>query len=78
MELGYHKEASKTTPKLNDHPGAKKSIVWKYFGFITTKDGPATKTNLEMTKAIYKLYLKSYANKAEHPFNNNCFFYTCT
>ena len=33
--------------------GAKNSIVWKYFGFIKAKDGPATKTNLDMTKAIY-------------------------
>jgi hypothetical protein len=41
-------EASQT-PKLYDHPGANKSVVWKYFGFINTKDGPATKTNLDMT-----------------------------
>ena len=37
----------------------KKSVVWKYFGFIKAKDGPATKTNLDMTKAIYKLCMKS-------------------
>jgi hypothetical protein len=24
-----------------------------YFGFIKAKDGPATKTNLDMTKALY-------------------------
>jgi len=48
--------------------------VWKYFGFITAKDGPATKTNLDMTKATYKLYLKSCANKGEHPFNNKYVF----
>jgi hypothetical protein len=28
-----------------DHTGTKKSVVWKYFGFIEAKDGPATKTN---------------------------------
>ena len=39
-------EASQT-PKLYDHPGANKNVVWKYFGFINTKDGPATKTNLD-------------------------------
>jgi hypothetical protein len=58
------------TPKLYDHPRAKKIDVWKYFGFIKAKDGPATKTNLDMTKAIYKLCCKLYANKEEHPFNN--------
>jgi hypothetical protein len=57
-----------TTQKL------KKSVVWKYFGFITAKDGPATKTNLDMTKATYKLYLKSYASKGEHSFNNKYVF----
>jgi hypothetical protein len=30
----------------------KKIDVWKYFGFIKAKDGPATKTNLDMTKDI--------------------------
>ncbi len=30
----------------------KKSVVWKYFGFIKAKDGLATKTNLDITKAI--------------------------
>jgi len=29
-----------------------KSIVRIYFRFIKAKDGPATKTNLDMTKAI--------------------------
>jgi hypothetical protein len=37
--------------------------VLKYFGFIKAIDGPATKTNLDMTKATYKLCLKSCANK---------------
>ena len=46
------REASQT-PKLDDHPGAKNSIVWQYFGFIKAKDEPATKTNLDMTKALY-------------------------
>jgi hypothetical protein len=50
--------------------------VWKYFGFIKGKDEPATKTNLDMTKAIYKLCQKSYGNKGEHPFNNSYVFYT--
>lgn len=64
-------EASRT-PKLYGHTGAKKSIVWKYFGFIIkAKDGPATKTNLDVAKTIYKLYRKSFANKVEHPFRNN-------
>ena len=48
----------------------KKIDVQKYFGFIKAKDGPATKTNLDMTKDIYKLCCKLYANKEEHPFNN--------
>jgi hypothetical protein len=48
----------------------KKIDVWKYFGFIKAKDGPATKTNLDMTKDIYRLCCKLYANKEEHPFNN--------
>ena len=43
-----------------DHTGTKKSVVWKYFGFIEAKDGPATKTNLNMTKALFKLYWKSH------------------
>jgi hypothetical protein len=38
------REASQT-PKLYDHPGGKKIDVWKYFGFIKAKDGPAIKTN---------------------------------
>ena len=46
------REASQT-PKLDDHPGAKNSIVWQYFGFIKAKDEPATKTNRDMTKALY-------------------------
>jgi hypothetical protein len=46
-----------------------KNFVWKYFGFIKAKDGPATKTNLDITKDIYELCQKSYANKEEHPFN---------
>jgi hypothetical protein len=37
---------SSRTPKLYDNSGAKKSVVWKYFGFIKAKNGPATKTNL--------------------------------
>jgi hypothetical protein len=52
----------------------KKRVVLKYFGFIKAKDGPATKTNLEMTTAICKLFGKSYANQ-EHPFNNKCFLF---
>ena len=59
------REASRT-PKLYDHSGAKKSIVWKYFGLIKAKDGPATKTNIDMTKDIYKLCMLSYTNKGEH------------
>ena len=43
----------------------KKIEVWKYFGFIKAKDGTATKTNLDMTKAIYRLCCKSYSNKEE-------------
>jgi hypothetical protein len=46
-----------------------KNFVWKYFGFIKAKDGPATKINLDITKDIYELCQKSYANKEEHPFN---------
>ena len=63
------REASQT-PKFYGHSEAKKSVVLKYFGFINAIDGPATKTNLDMTKATYKLCLKSCANKGEHPFNN--------
>jgi len=45
-------EASQT-PKVYDHPeGKKKSVVWKYFGFIKAKNGSTTKTNLDMTKAV--------------------------
>ena len=49
------REASKTQ-KLYDHLGAKRSLMWKYFGFNKAKDAPATKTNLDMTKAIH-LYI---------------------
>ena len=45
-------EASQS-PKLYDNRGAKNSIVWQYFGFIKAKDGPATKTNFDVTKALY-------------------------
>ena len=68
------REASQT-PKLYDHSGAKKGFVWHYFGFIKAKDGPATKTYLDMTKAMYKLYRKSYTNQGEHAFNNK---YVCS
>ena len=53
------KEASHI-PKLYDHTGTKKSVVWKYFGFIEAKDRPATKTNLNMTKTLFKLCRKSH------------------
>ena len=49
--------------KLYDHPGNKKSIVWKYFGFVKTQDGPANKTTLDMSKAICILCRKAYADK---------------
>jgi hypothetical protein len=45
------REASQT-PNLYDLPGAKKCVVWKYFGFIKAKY--ATKTNLDVTNVIYK------------------------
>ena len=72
------REASQTQ-KLYDHSGAKKSVVWKYLGFIKAKDGPATKTKLEMTKATYKLCLNhtitinmfSYLNNDHLSGNNN-------
>ena len=47
-----------------------KKIVWKYFGLIEAKDGPATKTNHDLTKAIYELY----ANQEEYPFNHKYVF----
>ena len=53
--------------KLYDHPGNKKSVVWKYFGFVKTQDGPANKTTLDMSKAICKLCGKAYANKGNVP-----------
>ena len=68
------REASQT-PKLYDHSGAKKGVVWHYFGFIKAKDGPATKTYLDMTKAMYKLYQKSYTNQGEHAFINKYGFF---
>ena len=65
-------EASQT-PKLYDHPAAKTKILWwKYLGFMKAKD--ATKTNLDMTKATYKLHQKSYTNQGEYPSNCKCFF----
>jgi hypothetical protein len=45
----------KTTQELK-----KTTVVWKYFGFIKAKNGPATKMNLDKTKVICKLCLKSY------------------
>jgi hypothetical protein len=35
----------------------KKSVVWKYFGFIKAKDGPATKTNLDMRQWFFFFFL---------------------
>ena len=51
-----------------------KSIVWKYVGFIKAKDGPATKTNLDMTKTIYKLCQKSNSNKVDNLLINRCLY----
>jgi hypothetical protein len=39
----------------------KKSVVWKYFAFIKAKDGPATKTNTDMTN--FKSCLKTIKKK---------------
>ena len=60
--------AEGTQPWLFDHPGNSKSIVWKYFGFIKTQDGPANKSTLDMTKAVCKLCRKTYQNKGKHTF----------
>jgi hypothetical protein len=49
-----------------DHPGNKKSIVWKYFGFKKLSEGPASKSNLDLTTAYCKLCGKSYKNKGKH------------
>lgn len=49
---------------LYDHPGLKtKSLVWKHFGFLKTKEGPANFKNLDMSRAICKLCRRVYANK---------------
>ena len=50
------REASQT-PKLDDHPGAKNSIVWQYFGLIKAKDEPVAKSNIVMIKGILLLYI---------------------
>jgi hypothetical protein len=45
------------------YPGNTKSNVWKYFGFLKKKEGPASKSNLDMSFAVCRLCLKKYANK---------------
>ena len=48
---------------LCKNPGKTKSILWDYFGFRKRGDGPAVKSNLDMTTAVCRLCKKSYANK---------------
>ena len=55
----------------------KKSVVWKYFGFINAKNGSATKTNLDMTKAININYVWNQTLTKESTHTTiNVFFYT--
>lgn len=48
--MAYIEESLET---LYDHPGLKtKSFVWKHFGFLKTKEGPANFKKLDMSRAI--------------------------
>lgn len=51
---------------IYNHPGGKaRSQVWKVFGFFKKEDrqGPGTRENLDMTKAVCRLCRKEYTNK---------------
>ena len=45
--------------------GRKKSRVWKTFGFLKKGPGPATRENLDMTRALCRICKKSYVNKGK-------------
>ncbi|XP_061162647.1 uncharacterized protein LOC133171872 [Saccostrea echinata] len=45
------------------HTRVTKHRVWTYFAFNKLKDGPATKANLDMTKAVCRLCIKEYSFK---------------
>ena len=44
-------------------PGKTKSCVWDFFRFRKVWEGPANKSNLDMTTVVCKLCKKTYANK---------------
>ncbi|KAJ8313896.1 LOW QUALITY PROTEIN: hypothetical protein KUTeg_008457, partial [Tegillarca granosa] len=48
-------------PEIFDHPGQKKSVVWRYFGFFKIKENePPHKNNLHMARAVCKVCRKIY------------------
>ncbi len=47
-----------------DYPGRKmRSHVWKYFGFLKTREGPPVKENLDMSRVVCRECGKQYAFK---------------
>ena len=42
--------AAEAPAEIFDYPGNAKSMVWKYFGFYKSKECPATKENLHISK----------------------------
>ena len=51
-------------PTIYSYPGNRsKSRVWKYFGFLKLKQGPPTRENLDISKALCRYCKKEYAIK---------------
>ena len=51
--------------ELFPYPGKVKSRVWEYFRFKKIREGPPTKTNLDMENAICILCKKTYTNNGK-------------
>ena len=50
---------------LYPYPGKTKSRVWEFFRFLKNREGPPTKHNLDMSKAICVICNKAYANNGK-------------
>ena len=56
--------AGESAAETFEYPGRNaKSMVWRYFAFYKSKEGSATKENLDMSKAICRVCQKEYANE---------------